>query len=951
VGIALGAFLGAQLLATLFSVNPRSSFWIEGNSQGLSTSLAEAVVFLAVAIFLRRMAQVDRLVATLTATSIPVALYTLIQRAGFDPIAFAGSEERMFSTLGHPIFLAAYLAMVMPLTWWKIAREAACYRSGVVDRSRIIRFLFHTSVAVLQIAGFLCAQSRGPLLGLMVAALFFGLGWAVHTRQRRWLLRIGLVIGLALAFVLFLNLPLAFSTRTARALGLERFGTVLALRNGADAFRKAHWEAGVELMTSSKPIVFPNGGSDRWHALRPWIGYGPETLVNVLIQRYIWPGTELKPENRLHNRVLDLWFTTGAVGVLAFFAFFLLVFQQGMEQAGLGSRRVIFLLVPALGIAASVLFCVVGGKGFFGLGMIVGIAAGCVLNLLTAARNTQEPPEDSENTTARQLLIIALLAALVGHLLETGFAFTVPTTSLLFWLYAGLLSALVRITDSEQEAAMASVGKNARQGRSPKRQTRAEVHWWEYGRAAYGPTLILVTLLFVFVKVYAVDSIDWTTALFRTLTQIRGEQGPSHLIWFLFVPTWLASNFVFAMDIGRKGASVRWWIPLTISAVIGGAFAIVQGAQIAGIGPLPRLTDPPAMALSQIAGYEGLYFTFIGLVLALLLGAAWMLNPPTGNGARSWGRPLGLNVLALGLGTMAAWFLALREIHAEIIGTWGRALVTFGRLEAGTEVLGRTLGEMPYSIFYRRELGAAFIRRAQASRNFDNFDWWCRQAEACLLPATTQDHGLNTAAADLARLYLPWAAFTPDAGQRLSLAREAQSCFERQQCFAPGHPVSWLDSAVLDEFLHQPQESQRKLQIGVGLMGWRAGYWADAYRQLCLGCGVPELRQAYATVDFHIFESALRDVHTPGEIALLRMGRVALNTGLGHIEEARQECLEAQSFLPANELWQAEAALARIERQARNFAEARTHMDKAIAMAPTEKRAMLLDERRQLENH
>ncbi|MDR3401060.1 MAG: O-antigen ligase family protein [Chthoniobacter sp.] len=948
VGIALVAFLGAQLLATLFSVNPLPSLGVADNSRGLPTSVAESVLFLAVAVFLRRPAQVDRLVAALVATSIPVALYALIQRLGFDPIAFAGSEERVFSTSGHPIFLAAYLTMVMPLTWWRIIIAATLSQHGAVDRLRVMRLLFLAGVAVLQMAGFLCAQSRGPMLGLMATATFFGLGWAAYARRRRWSLRIGAVLGFGAAFLFFLNLPLASSDRVAQALGLERFTTTLGLRGGADAFRKAHWNAGVELMTSSQPIIFPNGGGDRWTILRPWIGYGPETLVNVLPQRFLWPSSELKPESRLHDRVLDLWFTSGAIGVLAFLAFFLLVFQRGLENAGLSSGRLLFFLVPGLAIAVSALFGAIGGKGFLGLGMIVGVVAGCGLSILASIPKGPEQPDDAENAHGHRLLIIALLAALVGHLLETGFAFTVPATSLLFWLYAGMLLAPGRDEDSEEAAVIIAASRSPRRNRSSKAQTRPGVGWQEGYLAAYGPALILVTLLYAFIQMYAVDSIDWTTVLARTLTQIKGDQGPSHLIWFLFVPTWLASNFAFAGNTGERGA-VRWWVPLTISAAIGVAFAIVQGAQIAGIGPLPRLTDLPATALAQISGYQTLYFTFIGLFLGLLLGAAWMLTPSAMDGLKTIWRPLGLPVLAISLGTAAAWFLALREIHTEITGTWGRALVSFGRLEAGTEVLGRAVLEKPHSIFYRRELAAAFIRRAQASRNFETFDWLSHEAEASLLPATVEAHGLSTAGADLARLYLPWAAFTPDAGPRLLLARQAATCFARQQSFAPGHPVSWLDSAVLEEFLHQPEEADRQLQTAIGLMDWRIGYWADAYRKMSLGCSAPELRQAYATVVFHLYEAALHKARVPSEIARLRLGRAMLNLGLGHLPAAGQECLEVLPSLPAGEAWQAEGALAEIDRQAHRLVEAKIHIDRAIRTAPEDQKAMLLDTRKRIE--
>jgi tetratricopeptide (TPR) repeat protein len=353
------------------------------------------------------------------------------------------------------------------------------------------------------------------------------------------------------------------------------------------------------------------------------------------------------------------------------------------------------------------------------------------------------------------------------------------------------------------------------------------------------------------------------------------------------------------------------------------------------------------MALSQIRGYQTSYFGFVILILGLLLAAAWMLGPPAKAWKAAW-RPVGENALAIGLAFAAVWFVAFHEMHAEITGGWGRALVSFGRLDAGTEVLQQAVREMPYSIFYRRELGAAFIRRAQAQHNFEAFDWLARQAEVALIPAAAEVHGMSTAGADLARLYLPWAAFTPDAGRRLWLAQQAKIYFARQQRFAPCHPVSWLDSAVLDEFLDQPKEADRELSRAIGLMDWRLGYWAGAYRKLCLGCSAPELRQAYARVVLHLYETGVGKGGTPGDIAVLRMGRAFLNAGLGRMKEASEECEEVQAALPAGESWQADAVLAEIERQSNHPAEARMHIDKAIEEAPAALQEILVEMKRKI---
>ncbi len=950
VGVALTALLGAQLLSTLFSINPHASWWGGAQtSQGLFDAVAEAVLFLAVAGGLRGGRQIDRLVTALVATTIPVSFYALAQRAGIEPAAVLHPYNRATSTLGYPIYLAAYLSMVMPLTWWKIARTV---QSRETRPQRNFPLFFYTGLAVVQMAAFIGAESRGPFLGLMATAVIFGLGWLVLTRQWHWWRRGGVLAGIAVAFFVFLNLPLPSSIRIAQAIGVGRLANSLGLREGPEAYRKAHWEAAVQLMISPKPIAFPNGGEDRWHQLRMWIGYGPETLENVLPTRYMWPGTDVKPENRLHNRILDLWYAMGIIGVLAFFSFFLAVFEKGLEAVGLGARGRILLIVPGLTVVGGVLFWVIGGRGFLGLGVIVGLVVGCALRILVAASPREEPAEKWVDPAGQGLLSMALLAALVGHLLETGFAFVVPVTSLLFCLYAGMIIALGQKAEEPAPEAVAVVGSGkSRRGRPASLAVRRGAPWRDALLAAYGPTLMLSTLLFAFMQMYSPDAVDWTTVLGRTLTQIKGNKGPSHLLWWLFLPTWSATSYAFAAGTAKE-TRMAWWKPLAISAGIAGAYAIISGVQIVSIGPLPRQGDPAALAVAQIAGYHGLYFTMIGLVVVLVLGAGWVLSPAAAKAATWFWRPAGWNLLVGGLGLAAAWFLALRDIRADLTATWGNLLYYSGDSEAATEVFRQSLFEKPDSSNFRRELGGTLVLRTQRSQNFAAFDELSHEAENVLLPAMEQVHGLSTAAADLGQLYLDWAAVTPDANQRRELTQKAEASFEQQLRFVPGHPLPWFDSAVLDEFQQHPEQAERKLQTAVGMMmNWRVKYWANFYSGKSIECRAPDLRAAYARLAFGLLEIAIRESPEPAEAALLRMQRATLNLVLGHTAEARQECLEAESTLAAGERWQAEAGLAEIERRAGNFAEAMAHVEKASEIAPAEQKVSLLYLRRRVESH
>jgi len=269
--------------------------------------------------------------------------------------------------------------------------------------------------------------------------------------------------------------------------------------------------------------------------------------------------------------------------------------------------------------------------------------------------------------------------------------------------------------------------------------------------------------------------------------------------------------------------------------------------------------------------------------------------------------------------------------------------VDLGRIEAGTAVLEQAVAQRPDSIFYRRELGAAYFSLAQQAHSYEAFDWLCRQAEAALRPAAELQHGMSTAGADLARLYLPWAAFTANSERRRWLAEQAAIYLGRQQRFAPSHPLSWLDSAVLNEFLRQPDEATRKADIAIRLADWRLDYWVETYRKSGLGCNSPELRDAYAAVVFRLYDAGLRRGGSAAEIARFRIGRAILNSGLGRFDKAWQECVEAGPLLAPDDAWQVESVMAAIEHQLKHPAEAQVHLDKALATAPPEKRKIVFE--------
>ncbi len=174
-------------LSTALSVAPRTSLWGSYQRlQGLFSFYAYIALFLAVRTALRRPEQWQRLEYTIILTSVPIALYGLLQRFQLDPLPWGGdTTTRIAANLGNAIFIAAYLIMVVPLTLARLIealQRVLQAADGTVADALAAGALFF--VLVVQLAAIVFSQSRGPWLGLAAGGYVFVLLGLTALRQR-----------------------------------------------------------------------------------------------------------------------------------------------------------------------------------------------------------------------------------------------------------------------------------------------------------------------------------------------------------------------------------------------------------------------------------------------------------------------------------------------------------------------------------------------------------------------------------------------------------------------------------------------------------------------------------------------------------------------------------------------------------------------------------------------
>lgn len=167
------AFLLALAVSTLLADHPLTAIVGTYTSySGVLYYVAGVVAMLAAAALVRTPARLERLASLIAVGAIPVLAYALLQALGLDPFDWdIDFDGRVFSTLGQPLVLGGYLAMLLPLLAW-----LAYVRSGG-ER------LFLIAEAALAASLLVETGTRGAWIAAGAAAVFVGLLLVARLRR------------------------------------------------------------------------------------------------------------------------------------------------------------------------------------------------------------------------------------------------------------------------------------------------------------------------------------------------------------------------------------------------------------------------------------------------------------------------------------------------------------------------------------------------------------------------------------------------------------------------------------------------------------------------------------------------------------------------------------------------------------------------------------------------
>lgn len=442
---ALGAGLAAGL-ATLLASQPRMSFVGSAErAMGLVGILALLGCFAAAQTIGRDRERAERLIVALCAGSAPVAVYGLTQWLGLMPVpGKVESASRIFGTLTNPIFLAAYLMLLAPLTLWLLGRARG--------EGRMVAAFGWGLLLLLQLAALALTQSRGPILGLAAGLLVLLLASAVGRGRRAWgWLALGLAVG-GIGFLVLLNRPGGPLEPLRQAPLIGRFGQIFDAERDSSSARLRIWRSARRLLAAEPAILLHGGGPESFkYAILP---YGETYMAGL--------GQKDRLVDRAHNVLLDALTMTGLPGALALIGLYLAWLAGAARLAGLVSSpaqrrglRLALGLGSLAGLASWFVGSAVEPPGVYAgaitlLGPVLGLA-GWLLWRLLAGGEARLPGAEADAAPSRGLGL-ALLAVGVAMVVEAAFGIRTIGSELVIWSLAGLLAAALRGPRSAETA-------------------------------------------------------------------------------------------------------------------------------------------------------------------------------------------------------------------------------------------------------------------------------------------------------------------------------------------------------------------------------------------------------------------------------------------------------------------------------------------------------------------
>lgn len=273
-------------LATIFSINFSNSFF--GNEYRMFglIFITHAILFFFLTKQLLNLERCQSVFKILSIASVPICAYAILQYFQIDFSSYLTAFVvinngsliiRSFSTLGHPNYLATYLVMILPFSFYLFWINQQRRRRG--------GYLF---VIAIQLLSLIFTMTRSAWFAITVALAFFVYVIFKFTKSRK-------ILFFSIATIIIFCV-------VAGGFGFKRLNQ--PIKDSTLSLRLTEWEY------ASRQIF-----------KRPIFGFGPDNYQILSVQR---PFSALEKKidigiaDRSHNIVLDTAINIGLVGLIVY---------------------------------------------------------------------------------------------------------------------------------------------------------------------------------------------------------------------------------------------------------------------------------------------------------------------------------------------------------------------------------------------------------------------------------------------------------------------------------------------------------------------------------------------------------------------------------------------------------------------------------------------------------
>jgi len=652
--------------------------------------------------------------------------------------------------------------------------------------ARLVLVAGYFVILIAQLVTIFYSQSRGPFLGLVGGMLLY-LVLLGLSKRRLWLSwgSVILAVLVVVGFVAFntVQSPVVEKLREMPYIG--RLGKVFQTESKTGKVRVLIWEGATKMIGWHAPLEFPgpDGGPDKLNVVRPIIGYGPESMY-VAYNRFYPPDlAHFEKRNatpdRSHNDTLDSLVFTGVIGFAAYMLMYISIFYYGFKWLGLVRRRwqkyaFVGLLVGggALGFLG---FWLWQGLAFLGVGIPFGGLVGLGVYTLIVMIQASRSPKLRQDLGGRYAIwIVALMAAVIAHFIETQFGFDIAATRTYLWAYTGMMVVIgwrlavepSSVSEEVKEEAPRPSRKRRRGSAHPPQVPRVpdSVLDWRSGALTLGviAIMILVTMLFDYITVQP-DDPGVLLTIWHSLTRSRGET--SLVILSLLIVTWGMIGLMGLCDLAvrpeSQGRTVTDWLAavggfILVSLFGAGLFALLHAARVRPLS----ITSPDAPI--PLADTYAFFVAFLLLTMIALAVVLVFLSPARRTAKPwRWANAPGDFVLVASLVVLPIAAVVLmvttniNGVRADILFKQGQGLESAKQWDAALFFYDKALALAPHEDFYYLFQARSFMDKGTQSKGAERDALFQKSADAMIrawkeAPLNT-DHPRN-----LAKLYLAW---------------------------------------------------------------------------------------------------------------------------------------------------------------------------------------------------